>query len=396
MMHLIPARLFRRAFAIVTIIAVLLSFALILEASDSFTVNSGANQNITAHSTCRKVTNGSATGLSVYVPTVTVGEWQSFRTSPPPGVTLSTCSTLSSAWQNLGSILPANIGNSQSAVIGGYVYLFGGRTGTYGATGAIYRASTANPTVWSDTGASLPTRAHSAEFYMDSTHLYIFGGHLGDSNATNDSQFLNTVFRAPISNPLAWENMGARLPGKLAYSTLFEVGNHIYLVGGARSYNTFTNVIYRASKSDPITWASVGTLPTNLAVSQSLVMGDYVYLFGGRTGVSTYTNIIYRASISNPISFSDSGGRLPYALSFSTLYAVGDYMYLLGGYSGSSNANVLRAAISNPLAWTNLGAQLPAGLDSSTAQIIGDYLYLISGANNSAWATRVVYRALIQ
>ena len=63
--------------------ACLLGFAVILEASDNSTVNFGANQSITAFSTCKKVTNGSGTGLNVYVPTQSDAEWQSFYTNPP-------------------------------------------------------------------------------------------------------------------------------------------------------------------------------------------------------------------------------------------------------------------------------------------------------------------------
>ena len=75
-----------------TSIAVLSFIALAIEASDNFTVNHGTNQTITAHSTCQKVTNNSSTNLSVYVPTQTSAEWQSFRDNPPSGVTLASCS----------------------------------------------------------------------------------------------------------------------------------------------------------------------------------------------------------------------------------------------------------------------------------------------------------------
>lgn len=69
----------------------LFSLAMILEASDNSTVTFGANQTITAHSTCKKVINGSATGLSVYVPTETTEEWTSFYTNPPAGIDITGC-----------------------------------------------------------------------------------------------------------------------------------------------------------------------------------------------------------------------------------------------------------------------------------------------------------------
>jgi hypothetical protein len=70
-----------------TIIAIFSLLAIVIDASDNYIVDSGANVNITAHAECRKVTNGSATGASVYVPTETHSEWQSFYVNPPAGVT---------------------------------------------------------------------------------------------------------------------------------------------------------------------------------------------------------------------------------------------------------------------------------------------------------------------
>ncbi len=80
-----------RAFTSAFIFAVLLSLAVYIEASDNYTVNYNTNQSITAFSTCKKVTNGSATGLSVYVPTQSSAEWTSFYGNPPSGVTIASC-----------------------------------------------------------------------------------------------------------------------------------------------------------------------------------------------------------------------------------------------------------------------------------------------------------------
>ncbi len=78
---------------IILSLAIVFSFSAFLEASDSSTVTHGANQSITAHSTCRRVTNNSTTGLSVYVPTVSSAEWASFYTNPPSGVVANACGT---------------------------------------------------------------------------------------------------------------------------------------------------------------------------------------------------------------------------------------------------------------------------------------------------------------
>lgn len=80
-----------KAFSLALIASVLFYAASILDASDNYTVNHGTNQNITAHSECRKVTNTSATNASVYVPTQTATEWESFYSNPPAGVEVASC-----------------------------------------------------------------------------------------------------------------------------------------------------------------------------------------------------------------------------------------------------------------------------------------------------------------
>lgn len=73
------------------ILLVLLFNANRLSASDNYTVAYGTSESITSFETCAKVTNNSATNASVYVPTQTAVEWQSFRDHPPAGVTVGPC-----------------------------------------------------------------------------------------------------------------------------------------------------------------------------------------------------------------------------------------------------------------------------------------------------------------
>jgi N-acetylneuraminic acid mutarotase len=284
------------------------------------------------------------------------------------------------------------LANSQSDVIGGYVYLFGGRTSQTTVTGAIYRAPTSNPSAWVAAG-NMPGPVHSGQYYNDGTYLYMFGGRSGET--AGDTTYLNTIYRAPVSNPLSWTLAGT-LPSKWAYSQLVAPGDgYLYLLGGSPSYEVYSGTIYRAPVSNPLSWSAVGALPTTLTTSQAAVIGSYVYLFGGRTGTGVYVNTIYRAPVSNPLSWT-AVGTLPMVLGFSSYVQIGDYIYLLGGYSGSSIQNVLRAPVINPLSWTNWTLQLPAGFDSSSAQVIGSYVYLMSGGQNTTWATQYVYRGTIQ
>jgi len=85
----------QRLFAVSSIvfIAAILFFLGVysVHASDSSTVAFNTNARITAFSTCKKITNSSGTGLSVYVPTQSSAEWSSFYTHPPSGVAIGGC-----------------------------------------------------------------------------------------------------------------------------------------------------------------------------------------------------------------------------------------------------------------------------------------------------------------
>ena len=132
--------LLRQSVSLFLVLVILFTVAAVLEASDSSTVNFTTNQSITAFSTCKKVTNGSGTGLNVYVPTQSDAEWQSFYTNPPSGVTIGSCGpaatttiflTSGSSWT-----VPAdwNPSNNSIHVIGGGAS--GG--GRYGGGGGAY------------------------------------------------------------------------------------------------------------------------------------------------------------------------------------------------------------------------------------------------------------------
>ena len=80
----------RTTFALLALIAATAGVSL-LYASDGSSVARSATQTITAFGSCRKITNASPTGKTVYVPTQSIAEWQSFYASPPSGVSIASC-----------------------------------------------------------------------------------------------------------------------------------------------------------------------------------------------------------------------------------------------------------------------------------------------------------------
>jgi enamine deaminase RidA (YjgF/YER057c/UK114 family) len=121
-------------------------------------------------------------------------------------------------------------------------------------------------------------------------YVYLFGGN-------SASGFLSTIYRTPVSNPLAWVDTGANLPIKMTSATIAQIGDYVYIFGAPGVANT-----YRAPISNPTVWTNVGTtMPAaNVTGSQAVVIGDYLYLFGAPT-----YNFIYRTPITSNASAFD-------------------------------------------------------------------------------------------
>ena len=285
-------------------------------------------------------------------------------------------------WVDTGSNLIGNLASSQTAVIDGYVYLFGGFDGgSY--TDVIYRAPTSNVTNWSDTGYTLPADLGYSQTAIIGDYVYLFGGY-------NGSNFVDVIYHAPTSNATNWSDTGFTLPGVLGYSQVAVIGDYVYLFGGYNGSNT--NIIYRASISNVTNWSDTSsTLPDNLALSQVAVIGDYVYLFGGYDG--NYIDVIYRATTSDPTTWSDTGSTLPSDLALSQTAIIGDYVYLFGGYNGSTTNIIYRAPTSDPTNWLNTGSNLPGSLSHSQTAVIGDDVYLFGGNSNVIYSAPIYTNA---
>jgi alpha-tubulin suppressor-like RCC1 family protein len=259
---------------------------------------------------------------------------------------------LANSWTaESSSIATANYG-SQLAVVGEYVYLFGGYSSS-----AIQRAPISNPTAWVNTGKSLPVTDYWAQVAVIGDNIYLFGRS-------------NYILRASVSDPTTWTNTGKTLPAALQQSQVAVVGDHVYLFGGS------ANVIYQASVSDPTTWTATGAqLPIALAQSQFLQIDDTLYLFGG-----TGSNVILSAPASNPLNWTNTGRTLPAALSGSHVLVIGEDIYLVGG---TSNV-IYTAKTHNPTVWTSTGKTLPAARQQAQLAVIGDKAYLFGGYTGSA------------
>jgi len=289
-------------------------------------------------------------------------------------------------WVEANATLPGGLSSSQTAVIGDFVYLFGGNNGS-AITNVIYKAPITNPTAWVDTNKILPATLYVSQTAVIGDYVYLFGSGNGPVGT-------NLIYKAPITDPTAWVDTNATLPGTSYASQTAIIGNYLYLFGAYNSSGS-TNKIYKAPITDPTAWIDTNaTLPTGISFSQTAIIGDFIYLFGGLNG-SGYTNVIYKAPITNPTAWVDTNATLPGALGYSQTAIIGDYIYLFGGENGVTKNVIYRAPITNPTAWTDTGFTLPTALGVSQTAIIGDYIYLFGGAYGSTY-TNTIYKAYIK
>lgn len=284
-------------------------------------------------------------------------------------------------WSTTRRVLPQLICDSQVAIIDGYIYLFGGQN-----TASIFRATVDNPADWVDTGATLPTALAGSQLAIVDGYIYLFGGTTDATLASGT----DTIFSAPLSDPLTWSNDGYVLPGKLHHSQLAIVDGYLYLFGGNQSNNAI-DVIYQADTSSPQVWSDTGkTLPDKLYGSQLAIMDGYVFLLGGLLSTDKSTKNIYTASITDPTIWLKVSS-LPLPACYGQFVTVGNQGFLIAATdSTTSFTKILQCNLDAPLNWIDTRTVVPGLVTQSQLAIVYDRLFLFGGngstiifANNS-------------
>lgn len=277
-------------------------------------------------------------------------------------------------------VLPEPLASAQIAILDGYAYIFGGKT-----TDKIFRASLNNPAEWVDTGAKLPTILYSAALAIVDGYIYLFGGNNGNESDPMGLGALDTIYSAPVTDPLTWTNHGSHLPRRLQYSALGMADGYLYLFGG-REINEASDVIFRAPTSDPLNWIDTGArLPVaTYAAMFGQVNGNWM-LFGGLLDPNTPTDAIYSAPVSSPLSWAVSGA-LPYPGGHGQFVATGNDGYIIGPFVGPNTTYtpILQCSLSSPNEWVDVIQTVPGVISHSQLAIIYDRIWLFGGTGLTA------------
>lgn len=277
------------------------------------------------------------------------------------------------SWATTKRVLPEAVYDGQLAVIGDYIYIFGGK-----GSNRILRANINRPADWENTGAVLPSILSGAQLAIVGDKVYLFGG--------EDSQTLDTIYSANLSDPLVWTNHGSLLPRRLQNSQLAIINGEIYLFGGFE-ITASSKAIIKCSVSDPLTWTdTMMEIPNAIYNSHIAIVGNYVYLFGGQNSSSEHSDKISRAPLSNPTNWTLIMATLPYKVSAGQFFTIGERGYIIAPGNASPNSyftNILQCDLSNPTSWTNTKKYVPGDISFSHLAIIYDRIFLFGGNGSS-------------
>lgn len=274
-------------------------------------------------------------------------------------------------------VLPFPLEDSALAILDGYIYMFGGKI-----TNKIYRARVENPADWFDTGATLPSALYGAALAIINGTIYLFGGNTGTNFGLGT---VDSIYTAPVSNPLSWTDHGSLLPRKICYSSVGMDGYNLYLFGG-RETNNASDIIFTASTATPLVWADTGSkLPYKVYGALFAEVNGKWMLFGGQLTPDTPTNTIISASVGAPLSWNITG-LLPWSTAFGQFVNIGGDGYIFGPMVGPTTTftSILRCNLSNPNAWVDTQQIIRGVISHSSLAIIYDRVWLFGGSGETA------------
>ena len=274
-------------------------------------------------------------------------------------------------WKTTKHLLPNLAYRSQSAIIDGYIYLFGGQD-----SNKILRAHVSNPCDFINTGATLPVALGGSQLAIVDGYIYLFGGHT--TTATN------VILRASTSDPLAWSSLGT-LPLALCDSQLVTLNDKLYLLGG---FDTDArNVILVADRNTPGIWTqSSSFLPAPIAGASVTIFDGYIYLMGGYHNGAKKT--IFKASVGSPETWSLIEATLPEPMYYSHYFKVGDQHLLFGttqpNPTETERTSIFYTKFLSDGYWNDWIYTVPGYVHQSELICVYDRLFLLGVNGNTA------------
>lgn len=251
-------------------------------------------------------------------------------------------STVTKGSETVGAPYTDTYSGTNILRVGDYLYRVCEQTysgATASTSPAVSRAHISDPLTWTQIGV-VSTPIYWAARFIIGDYLYYVGGLTG-------STVLSSVYRSKLTDLCAVEYVGTFAGGFLYAATFYQYGDYLYIIGGrggssASTSTVLGNKIWRAHISDPLTWTQIGTFPMVAAYSGCAVVGDRVVIGGVRTG-SDGTNVstaVYVSNAADPTSWSATTA-LSSALIARSMHCVDDMVLFYGGATFSLTCSTL-------------------------------------------------------
>jgi DNA-binding CsgD family transcriptional regulator/N-acetylneuraminic acid mutarotase len=227
---------------------------------------------------------------------------------------------VTNAWTELAD-KPLPVADASAAVIGGEIYIPGGRLAS-GEPTDILEVYDPRVDQWTQrTPLPLPISGYALVAFEG--RIYLFGGWGG-------SFYLNNVFTYDPSLD-QWQSR-TPMPTKRAYCGAAVAGGRIYVIGGYDGQKALaTNEVYLSARDDgdDDPWETAAPLPTGRYGMGVSGVADLIYIIGGKDNDDEALPLLEYspsqgawANFSSPIpEIWESLGTIP----------IGPYIYLIGG-----------------------------------------------------------------
>lgn len=208
-----------------------------------------------------------------------------------------------------GPKMPEGIMHHTIAVVGDWLFVFGGRGQTTGASvDQVLRAklgADGMPGAFEKLAPLPEKRSHAMGFQFGS-YVYVAGGLSGDPVENPPSR--TDIIRTKIGDDGSlgeWETVGKFPTGGLSVSSAQVFGRSVYFMGGLPGGGKYTKNVYSAAIADDGSLGPVTVLPTKLPtarahVHQTPMLGHTIYSVGGHLDNETSIGDVVVGTFSPP------------------------------------------------------------------------------------------------
>lgn len=325
--------------------------------------------------------------------------------------TLGTYTTTSITQMGTGRMLfGAFVADSYLYVIGGCSSTLANCNTSGNALATVYSAkitaSTGALGAWTQQ-SSLSTARYGFGTAILNGYVYVFGGTAnGGGSPLTSIEYASFDYTNGTVNAWTTASSTYDLPVGLSNFAIAVNGNTVYIAGGcttgtANSCSAWTNAVYHIQLSGSgglaSTWSSGGTDAsfTNSRYGLGMtVVNGILYIIGGYDNTTYYSDSQYAPIAANgTVGTWQTGTSMATTAMGSSVSSQNGMLYVVGGYNGSYQTTVRYSTTNNggrgqTSTWTtnatDLTAIYPSGTGYGKTVAFNGYLYLIGGASSSS------------